>query len=145
MQVTAGAPGIGFRDEAEAAQFAEQLREAIRRGWGVHRLEPPWLLDAARRGLDASLGATRGRMSSQVTAGCGPDPAAPGGPAQRSYQPERLTVEVAARLAEVHPRTVRKWLTRGAVQSARGPRGEHLVDAGSLVAKISRSRKEHDE
>jgi len=56
-----------------------------------------------------------------------------------------LTVEVAAKLADVHPRTVRKWLTRGAVQSARGPRGAHLVDAGSLAAMISRRRKGDDE
>jgi hypothetical protein len=145
VEVTSGAPGLTFRDEGEAAAFADQLGEAIRRGWAVRQLEPPWLLAAARQGLSVALGAARGRSSAQVIAGRGPVRAAHGGPAPRSYQPDTLTTEIAARLAEVHPRTVRKWIARGTVQSVRGPGGAHQVDAGSLAVMISRRRKEDDE
>lgn len=141
MEVTRGAPGLTFRDEDEAAAFARQLREAIRRGWGVHHLEPPWLLAAASRDLSTAVRATTGPASALASPGRGPVRAAPGDSAARSDEPDRLTVEVAARLAEVHPRTVRKWIARGAVLAVRGPRGAHLVDAGSLVAVISRRRE----
>jgi hypothetical protein len=145
VEITTGSLVIAFRDEGEAAAFADQLGEAIRRGWAVHRLQPPRLLAAARQGLRTALGAAGGRASAQAAGGGGPAGAAPGGPAARSYQPDTLTTEIAARLAEVHPRTVRKWIAEGAVQSVRGPRGAHQVDAGSLAVMISRRRKEHDE
>jgi hypothetical protein len=145
VEVTSGAPGLTFRDEDEAAAFARLLREAIRRGWGVHHLEPPWLLAAVSRDLSAAVRATTSPASAQASPGRGPVRAAPGDSAACSDQPDRLTVEVAARLAEVHPRTVRKWIARGAVLSVRGPRGAHLVDAGSLVAVISRRREGSDE
>lgn len=146
MEVTSGAPAITFRDEGEAAAFARQLREALKLAYGVRHAELPYLLRAARDGLNAAFGATEGRLYPQADARRGPSGAALSHDARRSYEPVRLTVEEAARLAEVHPRTVRKWITGRDIEAVRGPRGAHLVDVSSLTAKIiSRRRKEDDE
>ena len=146
MEVTNGAPGLSFRDEAEAATFARLLGEAIWRGWKVRQAEPPRLLADVRKDLDAALRAGRGRMDSQATSRSGPVQAAPGQLPPSSDQPVTLIgTEMAARLANVHPRTVRKWIKRGLVDARPGPRGAHLVDVATLAMQISRNRKGDDE
>lgn len=145
MEVHRGGVVVTFNDEGEAAAFARQFREALRLAYGVRHAELPYLLRAVRDGLNAASGATEGRMYPQAGARRGPSGAAPGHDARRSYEPVRLTVEEAARLAEVHPRTVRKWITGRDIEAVRGPGGAHLVDMGSLTAKIiSRRRKDGD-
>ena len=146
MEVTSGAPGLSFRDEAEARKFARELGEAIRFGYLVRRAEPPWLLNAAYKDLGARLGAAEGRTDPQVSLGSGPVQAAPAHIAASSHQPGTLIgTEMAARLASVHPRTIRKWIEKRRIDAVKGPRGEHLVDAGSLAMQMSRIRKENDE
>jgi hypothetical protein len=146
VEVTSGAPGLTFQDEAEARRFARELDEAIKFGYRLRRAEPPWLLNTARKGLDARLGAARGRTDSQVSRHIGPVQAAPGQIAASSDQPDTLVgTEMAARIARVDPRTVRKWIDKRLIDAVRGPRGEHLVEVGSLHMQISRSRKGDDE
>ena len=57
-----------------------------------------------------------------------------------------MSVDDAARLAEVHPRTIRKWIQRGHVQAWQGHcRGEPLrVDIASLWVYIRQRRTEHN-
>lgn len=146
MHVTSGAPCLTFRDEGEAAAFARLFREALNLAYGVRRAEVPYLLRTARDGLNASFGATRGNIYAQFNGPSGPSGAAPAHDRPRSYEPVRLKVKEAARLAEVHPRTVGKWIERRQVEAVPGPRGSYLVDVGSLTAKIiSRSRKDGGE
>jgi hypothetical protein len=146
VDVTSGAPSLTFRDEGEAADFARQLREALKLGYTVRGNHPPRLLRAARDGLSAAFGATGGRTYPQADARRGPSGAAPARDVRLSYEPAMLTVKEASRLAEVHPRTVRKWIERRHVEARRGPGGAHQVDMGSLTAKIiSRRRKGNDE
>jgi hypothetical protein len=146
MEVSGSAAAITFGSEGEAAAFARQFREALHLAYGVHRAEPPYLLRAARDGLNATVGADGGRAYPQAGAGRGPSGAAPGHDPRSSYQPALLTVQEAARLAEVDPRTLRKWIERRQVEACRGPGGAHQVDMGSLVAKIIiRRRNGNDE
>jgi hypothetical protein len=145
MQVTSGGFGLTFRDEGEAADFARQLGDALRRGWGIHQAEPPLVLKTAWRDLDAALRAGWGRTNAQVNASRGPIGAAPGGIAPSSEQPDTLGTELAAKLANVHPRTLRKWIKGRLVEARRGPRGAYQVDVASLAAQISRSRTERND
>lgn len=145
MQVTTGAPCLAFRDEGEAAAFARLFREALTLAYGVRRAEVPYLLRVARDGLNASFGATEGDIYAQLSGLSSPSGAAPAAGEPRSYEPVRLKVKEAARLAEVHPRTVSKWIKARQVEAVADPRGAQLVDVSSLVAKIISRRREGDD
>lgn len=60
-------------------------------------------------------------------------------PAPRT--PSELTVEQAAEMLGVHPRTIRRWVVSGRLDGAQpsGTRGHHRVTAAS-VRRLQRSR-----
>lgn len=138
MHVTRGAPGLGFRDDAEAEAWTRQLGQAIQLGWRVRRAAPPSLLDASYQGLKASFMSANVRVNEQVRPGSGLIEAdiALAGPC--SEEPDMLGTELAARLAGVDPRTMRRWIKDGLVEASRGPRREHRVNLASLTARIQR-------
>lgn len=145
MEFTSRGPSLDFRDDDEAEAFGYQIATAIKLAYDVRDAAVPSLLRAARDYLvpDAS-GAMRGNVNPQVIAPRGPSKVAPGHDVPRSDQ-VGVTVNEAARLARVHPRTVRKWLEAHRVDSVRSPRGVQLVDWGSLAAEITRRQKETDD
>ena len=140
MEVSSGGPAITFRDEGEAAAFARQLAEAIKLGYRVRRAEPPRLLSTVRKDLAAALASARFPLDTQVSPYGGSAEAEAGLIAPPSDQPDMLGTELAARLANVTPRTVRTWIRERRVEARRGPRGVLLVDLASLAAEISRRR-----
>jgi hypothetical protein len=129
-------------DEAEAGALARQVAEAVRLAYTARGRPPPHLLLEVARSL---RGAARGRVAPLASTPSG----LPGGPEvaflSSSDQPATtLGTDEAARLGEVHPRTIRKWIQRGRVQARRGPRGDLRVDIASLAAYLSERRKEHE-
>jgi excisionase family DNA binding protein len=132
--------------DAEAALLGDQLAKAVqlfrRSGQPV-----PLMLRTFADQMNAAVRATRGTANAQVTP--------PGCPVRGngiptlscSDEPDTLmSVDAAAELAEVHPRTVYKWVQRGHVQAWQDPRnGEPLrVDIASLWVYIGQRRREHD-
>lgn len=143
MEVTSGAPGITFRDEGEAALFADKLAEALKLGYGVRRAEPPWILRTAGDKLSAALGGSaRFRKDAQVSARRGTGEFRDGPSSPLSDQPVRLSIREAAQLAQVSEGLMRRLCRRKDVQASGGNGSPWVVDIASLAAWISRRRRE---
>jgi hypothetical protein len=127
-------------DEAEAV--GRELAETLRLAHRARGQMPPARLTAFSDRLNAAARAASGRVSAQASTATGPPAGRCGAPLPVSDQPVTLTVAQAAVLAEVDPRTVRKWIARRQVEAARGPGGGYEVDIASLALRVSERRKE---
>jgi hypothetical protein len=127
-------------EEAEAVgrELAETLRLAHRARGQV----PPARLTAFSDRLNAAAKAAKGRASAQASTGTGLVGGRCGPSLPVSDQPATLTVAQAAVLAEVDPRTVRKWIARRQVEAARGPGGAYEVDIASIALRVSERRRD---
>jgi hypothetical protein len=134
-------PVVLVLGQDEATALGRQLAETLRLAYRSRGQMPPSLLTAFADRLSTAARAARGQVPAQVTAGGGPGKGRSGPPLPVSEQPATLTVDQAAVLAEVDPRTVRKWIARREVEAARGPRGAYRVDIASLGLWISEHRK----
>lgn len=125
----------------EAEDVGRELAELLRLSYRARGQLAPARLVAFSDGLNAAARATRGRASGQVSRGGGPAGGRSASLLPVLEQPAVLTVAQAAVLAEVDPRTVRKWIARRQVEAARGPAGAYGVDIASLALWISERRK----
>ena len=141
MEVLSG-PVVIYLSQDEAAALGRDLAQVLRLAHGTRGQAPPALLEAFSGRLNAVARAARGRDQGQVSVPRGLPQGRSAPPLPPSEQPARLTVAQAATLAEVDPRTMRKWIQRRHVDACRGPRGALLVDIASLAAWISQRRKE---
>ena len=141
MEVLSG-PVVIVLSQDEAEALGGELAEALRIAHRARGQHPPARLEAFSGRLNAAARAARGQVPGQASGGPGPARGRSARPLPASDQPATLTVAQAAVLAEVDPRTVRKWLARRQVEAARGPKGAYRVDIASLAAWISQRRKE---
>jgi hypothetical protein len=130
-------------DEHETALLGRQLADAVKL-WHARGSGAPAFLEAFSGRVNTAVRAAKGRTSEQVKSGRGPGEAAPGRFPPCSDEPVRMTTKEAAVLAEVDPRTMRKWIEGGAVEADRGPRGAHRVDMSSLVVWLSQHRRQDE-
>jgi hypothetical protein len=145
VRVSSRGPSLDFRDDEEAEAFAHHLAVMARVTYEARGAAVPRIVRAARDSLNAAgYRASRGQGNTQAKSRRGPPEAALGHDAPCSEQPARLTVSVneAAMLGEVCPRTVRKWITSREIEAVRGPRGAWRVDLGSLATKIGQRRRD---
>lgn len=141
MEVLSG-PVVVTLSQDDAATLGGQLAEALKLAYRARGQMPPSLLTAFSDRLNVAARAVRGQFPPQASMGRGPSGGQCGPPLPVSDQPATLTVALAAALAEVDPRTVRKWIARREVDASRGPRGAWRVDIASLASWINARRKE---
>jgi hypothetical protein len=126
--------------------LARQLIEAIRLGYTARSRPPPErLLDLANQVSAAARSSAQFRASAQVSGapGTGKFCGAPVSPGS-DQEPATLTVQEAAKRAEVSEGFMRRSCRRGDVAASRHHQGAWAIDTGSLDAWSSRRRKDQD-
>lgn len=130
---------------AEVEVIGRQLREALRRGWGVRQAAPPReLLDLAIM-LDRLAGGTRGTARPGPAAGQGataePRNSRRAPAAGVSGKPATLSVKEAARAAEVSESYLRRLVRERVLEARDGQGPQYAIFADSLAAWQERRRR----
>jgi hypothetical protein len=135
--------------DAEMETLGRNLKEALRRGWGVRKTAPPRLLldlaVAADRAFPGTCGTGRRSFSAGQGTGAEPRNSRARPEARASGQPARtLCVKEAAQAIQVSESYVRR-LIRDEVLEVRDGQWPYAIYADSLAAwQERRSRKEAD-
>jgi hypothetical protein len=134
--------------QADCEVLGRQLAKTLQLAYGAPgRPAPPrHLLSFAAELNRITRGSGEYRENTQVRTGRGTGEFRAEPSSQSCDQPVWLTVQEAARVAEVSPSYMRRVIRKGDVEASQGHRSAYLVDTSSLAVWISQRerREDHD-